>query len=171
MWVIVETWRGLINSYADVRQGEATMVISVFVQNEAGSNQKNYHDEKTLEFKFAKTVSRAYPYPYGFIIGTNAGDGCNVDCFVITTRPLRMGQTFECEAVALMEQIEDGSADYNVLAKLPEENIELTTEIETVLTDFVLNVFRHVAGKRISVGRFLGAEHARAHVIKSLERA
>jgi inorganic pyrophosphatase len=147
------------------------MVINVFVQNEAGSNQKNYHDEKTLEFKFAETVSRAYPYPYGFIIGTNAGDGCNVDCFVITKRPLRTGQTFECEAIALMEQIEDRNVDHNVLAKLPEENIELTTEIQTVLTDFVLNVFQHAAGKQISVGRFLGAEHARAHVMASLECA
>ncbi len=170
MLVIAETGRGLINNHADGRRGDYGMVVSVFIQNEAGSNQKNYHDEKTLEFKFAKTVSRAYPYPYGFIVGTSAGDGCNVDCFVITKRPLRMGQTFECEAVALMEQIEDGKVDHNVLAKLPKENIELTTEIQTVLTGFVLNVFQHVAGKQISVGRFLGAEHARAHVMASLER-
>ena len=26
------------------------MTIRVFVQNEAGSNQKNFHDEKTLTF-------------------------------------------------------------------------------------------------------------------------
>jgi inorganic pyrophosphatase len=145
------------------------MLIDVFVQNEGGSNLKSYHDEKTLEFKFARTVSRAYPYPYGFIVGTNASDGCNVDCFVITKRLLRTGQTFECEAIALMEQIEDGSVDHNVLAKLPGENIELTTEIQTVLTHFVLNVFRHVAGTQIEVGRFLSAEHAAAHIIATLE--
>ena len=145
------------------------MLISVFVQNEAGSNQKHYHDEKTLEFKYVKKVSRAYPYPYGFIVGTNAGDGCNVDCFVITNRPVRTGQTLECEAIALMEQIEDGIVDHNVLARLPEENIQITTEVEAILTDFVLNVFRHIAGKQISVGRFLGAEYAEAHVMASLE--
>lgn len=146
------------------------MLIDVFVQNEAGSNLKSYHDEKTLEFKFAKTVSRAYPYPYGFVIGTNASDGCNVDCFVITKRPLRAGETFECEAIALMEQTEDGTVDHNILAKLPEENIALTEEVQTVLTDFVLHVFRHVAGKQISVGRFLGVEQASAHIGASLER-
>jgi len=99
------------------------MTVNVFVQNEAGSTQKNYHDEQTFEFMFAKTVSRAYPYPYGFIVRTNADDGCNVDCFIITKRHLRTGQTFECEAFALMEQIEDGNVDHNVLAKLPEEKI------------------------------------------------
>jgi hypothetical protein len=31
------------------------VTIRVFVQNEAGSNQKNYHDEKTLlEDRFAR---------------------------------------------------------------------------------------------------------------------
>jgi hypothetical protein len=77
-----------------------------------------------------------------------------------------MGQTLECEAFALMEQIEDGNVDHNVLAKLPEENVEFTTEIQTILTDFVLNVFSHVPGKEISVGRFLGGEQARAHIIE-----
>lgn len=117
------------------------MLIDVFVQNEAGSDLKNYHDEKTLELKFAKRVSRAYPYPYGFIIGTDSSDGCNVDCFVITKRVLRTGQTFACEAIALMEQVEDGMVDHNVLAKLPDENIELTPEMQIILTNFVLNVF------------------------------
>ena len=141
------------------------MLIDVFVQNEAGSDLKNYHDEKTLEFKFAKRISHAYPYPYGFIIGTDSSDGCNVDCFVITKRVLRTGQTFTCEAIALMEQVEDGMADHNVLAKLPDENIELTPEIKTVLRDFVLNVFGHVAEKQISVGRFLDADSAAAYIV------
>ena len=113
------------------------MLIEVFVQNEAGSNLKSYHNEKTLEFQFARTVSHAYPYPYGFIIGTDASDGCNVD--------------------------------HNVLAKLPGENIELTAGIQTILTDFVLNVFAHEAGKQITVGRFLDAEYAAAHIIATLE--
>jgi len=145
------------------------MLIEVFVQNEAGSNLKNYHNEKTLEFQFARTVSCAYPYPYGFIIGTDASDGCNIDCFVITKRLLRTGQRFACEIIGLMEQIEDGNVDHNVLAKLPEENIKLTTEIQTFLTDFVLNVFGDVAGKQISVGQFQDAEHAASYITAALE--
>src|SRR5882672_965965 len=140
------------------------MLIKVFVQNEAGSNQKNYHDEKTLEYKETKLVSRAYPYPYGFVIGTNASDGCNLDVFVITKRPLMTGQIFECETIGLMEQFEDGIDDHNVLAGFADEVVEVTNEIQLVLTDFVQNVFRHVEGKRISVGRFLAGQDAEAHV-------
>jgi hypothetical protein len=64
-----------------------------------------------------------------------------------------------------MEQVEDGMVDHNVLAKLPDESIELTQEMQTILTDFVLNVFSHVAGKQIAVGRFLDAERAAAYIV------
>jgi hypothetical protein len=39
------------------------------------------------------------------------------------------------------------------------------------LTDFVLNVFRHVKGKRIAVGPFRGVKDAEAHVLSHLEPA
>ena len=48
------------------------MKIRVFVENEAGSNRKNYHDEKTLTYRNSQVVSHAYPFPYGFIIGTES---------------------------------------------------------------------------------------------------
>jgi inorganic pyrophosphatase len=147
------------------------MLIKVFVQNEAGSNRKNYHNEKTLEYKETKIVSRAYPYPYGFIIGTDANDGCNLDVFVIAQRPLTAGQILECETIGLMEQFEDGVDDHNVLARLHDENVEVTNDVQAVLTDFVLNVFRHVEGKRIAVGEFRNAQAAEVHVIAHLERA
>jgi inorganic pyrophosphatase len=147
------------------------MLIEVFVQNEAGSNRKNYHDEKTLEYKETKLVSRAYPYPYGFILGTNASDGCNLDVFVVTNRPLRTGEVCECEVLALMEQFEDGLDDHNVLARLPDETVDVTIKVQEVLADFVLNVFRHIDGKRILVGQFRGVKDAEAHVMAHLERA
>ena len=146
------------------------MLIKVFIQNEAGSNRKNLHNEKTLEYKETKIVSRAYPYPYGFILGTNASDGCNLDVFVITKRSLKSGEIFDCEAIALMEQFEDGVNDHNVLARFADETVEVTDGIQAVLADFVLNVFRHVEGKRISVGQFLGVQDAEAHVMANLER-
>jgi inorganic pyrophosphatase len=145
------------------------MRIEVFIQNLAGSNRKNYHDEKTLEYKATKIVSRAYPYPYGFILGTNASDGCNLDVFVITKRRLETGQRFECEVIGLMEQFEDGVDDHNILARLPDESAEITDEVQTILTDFVLNVFRHVDGKRISVGQFRDSKVADAHIQEQLE--
>jgi inorganic pyrophosphatase len=127
------------------------VTIRVFVQNEAGSSRKNHHDEKTLTFRYRRPVSHAYPFPYGFIIGTDADDGCNVDCFVITDRVLKSGQIVECEPIGLMEQVEDGIADHNVLARLVGEHAKVTEAVETALTEHVVECFRDVEGKQVRV--------------------
>ena len=145
-------------------------VMLVFIQNEAGSNQKNYHDEKTLEWRSVATVSRKYPFPYGFVVGTDSADGCNLDCFVITRRELKSGQLVDCRPVGLMEQFEDGQNDHNVLAMLTDEDICVDRDIELELTEFVNHVFEHVEGKRIRVGRFLGESAATAHIEAYRER-
>lgn len=147
------------------------MTIRVFVQNEAGSALKNYHDEKTLAFRHSRQISHAYPFPYGFIIGTDADDDCNVDCFVITDRPLRTGEIVECEPIGLMEQFEDDVTDHNVLARPVGETQRITAAIEVALIEHVLACFRHVAGKKMSVGDFRSALDAEAHVAAHLEGA
>ena len=138
--------------------------MKVFIQNEAGSDQKHYHNEETLEWKGLRQVSRRYPFPYGFVVGTTAPDGCNVDCFVLTKEQLRGGQTVECEPIGLMEQIEDGQEDHNVLAVLEGENPTVDETVRADLTDFVGQVFADVEGKQIRIGRFLGREAALAHL-------
>ncbi len=80
--------------------------MKVFIENEAGSDQKNLYNEKTLEYRKTVTVSRKYPYPYGFILDTSSGDGDNLDCFIITDKALKSGQIIECEPIGLMEQLE-----------------------------------------------------------------
>ena len=140
--------------------------MKVFIQNEAGSNKKNLHNEKTLEYKETITVSRAYPYPYGFILNTTTEDGCNLDCFVITRQTLKTGQIVECEPFGLMEQIEDNQEDHNILAVFPEEGMRIDEEVRNILTEFVIHVFSHIEGKEISVGRFMGKEEAITHIEK-----
>lgn len=146
------------------------MTIRVFVQNEAGSCRKNYHDEKTLSYRHSESIPHAYPFPYGFVIGTDAGDGGNVDCYVITNQKLKMGQIVECEPIALMEQFEDGIEDHNVLARLPDETVSITSDAEEALTRHVVACFQG-AGERVSVGRFLGNGDALAHIASHLEPA
>ena len=69
--------------------------MKVFIENEAGSKFKNLFDEKKLEFKKTIQVSRAYPYPYGFILNTTGEDGDNVDVFVLTKKLLKKGEVVE----------------------------------------------------------------------------
>jgi inorganic pyrophosphatase len=136
----------------------------VFIENEAGSNLKNHHDERALTFLRSEKVSRAYPFPYGFIIGTKNADGDCLDCFVIAKRALRTGEVVECEVIGLMEQTEDGLSDHNVLAQLVGEHAEVSAMVQAALDDFVQNVFSHTPGRRIEVGNFLGAAEAEAAI-------
>jgi inorganic pyrophosphatase len=140
--------------------------MKVFIQNEAGSFATRLHHEKTLELKGEQQVSRAYPFPYGFILDTTAEDGDNVDCFVPTRKALRTEQIVECEPIGLMEQIEDGQVDHNILAALPGEDPKLTPEVEQTLTEFVRHVFDHIPGKSIQTGAFFGRLAAAEHVAK-----
>jgi len=146
------------------------MRIRVFVQNEAGSIQKNQHDEKTLQYLHSESIAHAYPYPYGFVIGTDSRDGGNVDCYVITNRTLKTGQIVECDPIGLMEQFEDGVDDHNILARMLDEPVVLNEVMEAALTEHVLACFRD-ASVGIAVGRFLGREAALAHIASHLEPA
>lgn len=143
--------------------------MKVFIENEAGSDQKNLYNEETLEYKKTVTVSRKYPFPYGFILGTTSGDGDNLDCFVITEQKLKTGQTVECEPIGLMEQVEDGKEDYKILARLPGEETTIGDEIRSKLTDFVLHIFDHKADKLVQVGRYLGKEDAEKYIEQHLD--
>jgi inorganic pyrophosphatase len=138
--------------------------MKVFIQNEAGSSVKHSYDEKTLVLLGEQQVSRAYPFPYGFILNTTGEDGDNVDCFVLTQEKLRTGQVVECEPIALMEQIEDGEIDHNILATISGEELRLTSTLKQTLTEFVSHVFDHIPEKKIQVGEFRGAEAAVQHI-------
>ncbi|MFC1617835.1 inorganic diphosphatase [Patescibacteria group bacterium] len=149
--------------------------MKVFIENEAGSDQKNIYNEKTLEYKKTVTVSRKYPYPYGFILDTTSEDGDNLDVFVITDKRLKSGQVVECEPVGLMEQIEttwDKSnknkeeEDHNVLAVFPEEKIIINDQVKAKLRDFVLHVFDLLPNKKVSVGKFLDKDTAIQYIEK-----
>ncbi|HET9717369.1 MAG TPA: inorganic diphosphatase [Pseudolabrys sp.] len=134
--------------------------MQVFIENEAGSRRKNVYDERTMRRLRTIDVSASYPYPYGFVIGTISGDYDAVDCFVLTTEPLTAGTTVECDAIALLEQIEDGEIDHKVLAAPIGEVTVIDETVIAALKTFISSVFAHVPGKRMEIGRLLGRDSA-----------
>jgi len=148
--------------------------MKVFIENEAGSDQKNLYNENTLEYKKTVSVSRKYPYPYGFILNTTSGDGDNVDAFIITDKELKTGQIVECEPVGLMEQMERSwdeskgeieEIDHNILMVLEDGNQNvISDEVKANLTDFVLHVFDHIRPNKNRVGNFLDKEKALKYI-------
>ena len=140
--------------------------MKVLIENEAGSDQKNIYNEKTLEYRKTYTVSRKYPYPYGFVLDTTSGDGDNLDCFIFTDKPLKTGTIVEAELRALMEQIEDDKEDHKILATLPDELVQITDEIKEKLKEFAEHVFDRIEGKKMQIGNFYGKEAAAKHIEK-----
>jgi inorganic pyrophosphatase len=143
------------------------MKVEVFIENEGGSTDKHCFNEQTLEYIKTLTISRPYPYPYGFFPNTKSGDGDNLDCFVITKRNLKSQERVVVEPVGMMEQIEEGEEDHKILAVFPEEGLEMTDEIKTSIADFVTHAFDHLKGKKIEVGNFYGKEKAEELIKKS----
>ena len=137
--------------------------MRVLIENEAGSRRKNTYDETSLLWLKAEDVSAAYPFPYGFVVGTKAGDGDAADCFILTARNLASGTIADCEPVGLLEQVEDGEVDHKVLAVLPGETFALD-QAEPALRAFVNSVFAHVPGKQMTIGRLLDRQAAEAYL-------
>ena len=139
-------------------------MIQVYIEAEAGSREKNRYNEKTLEYEGTGQVSRPYPYPYGFIIGTRGADGDCVDCYLITKDSLKFGTLVECEPIGLLEQDEDGEIDHKVLAAMPGETVELNQELLSELQDFIYAVFAEYPEAHVRVGRILPREAALNHI-------
>jgi inorganic pyrophosphatase len=145
--------------------------MKVLIENEAGSSIKHLYDERTFTLKSTRIVRCAYPFPYGFIIGTRSGDDMCLDCFLLTESVVRSGEILEVEPIGMFEQIEDDREDHNILAVRFGELFEVTLEVQERLRAFVLNVFADVPGKRMSVGRFLGKEAALALISTATQAA
>jgi len=141
--------------------------MKVFIENEAGSDQKNIFNEKTLEYSRTRTVSALYPFPYGFLLNTTSGDGDNLDCFVLTKKPLKSREIVEVEPIGMFEEIEDGEEDHKILAVLAGESWIIDAEIENLFKDFSAKVFSHIPGKKKVLGRFLGKKEALELIQKS----
>jgi len=139
-------------------------MIKICIEAEAGSREKNRYNEKSLEYEGTGRVSRPYPYPYGFIIGTRGADGDCVDCYLITKNIMKSGTIVECEPIGLLEQDEDGEIDHKVLAAMPGENVELNGGLLKELQDFIYTVFAEFPGVHVQVGRILPREAALDHI-------
>jgi inorganic pyrophosphatase len=145
---------------------EASM-IQVFIQVAAGSCDKDFYNERTLEYLETRRGSRPYPYPYGFIIGTSAADGDCVDCYLITSDRLTAGTIVECEPVGLLLQDEDGEVDHKVLAAIPGQDVALGQDLLQELQEFIYAIFAKYPDMRVRVGPILPREAALHHLQKS----
>jgi len=134
--------------------------VNVFVQNEAGSNTKNRHNEETLEQIGSIELIEPYPFPYGFIPDTSAADGDCLDCYVLTSVRLVTGQRVEVRPAGVLEMFEDGEPDHKILAVLPEENEAIASDDVEKLKAFIRALSVQFPEANFQTGRVLSKAHA-----------
>ena len=141
-------------------------MIQVLIQVAVGSRDKNFYNEKTLEYVATRQVFRPYPYPYGFIIGTNASDGDCVDCYLITSESVAPGRIMDCQPVGLLLQDENGEVDHKVLATLVGQDVVVVPELLRQLQEFIYAIFAPYPDMQVRVGPILPREAALHHLKK-----
>lgn len=142
-------------------------MIQVLIQVAAGSCDRNIYDEGTLEYLETRQVSRPYPYPYGFVIGTNAADGDCVDCYLITGDKVTPGDIVACEPRGLLLQDEAGEIDHKILAAIPGQDVDMGTELLRELGEFIDSIFAGYPELLVRVGPILSREAALRHLRNS----
>jgi inorganic pyrophosphatase len=139
-------------------------MIKVFIQVAAGSREKKLYNEKTLEYKRTRLSSLPYPYPCGFILDTNAEDGDNLDCYIITKESLKPESVVECEPSGLLEQHEGDELDHKILAVLPGQDVTVDENLLKELQDFIYAAFAQYPDVKVRVGPIHPREAALQHI-------
>ena len=134
--------------------------MKAFIEVNAGTTQRPIWNEQTLEQIGTKTVYKPYPYAYGFLLDTISGDGDHLDCYIITSKSLTAGKILDVKPIGMVESIENGEEDHKILCRLPDEDIVMNLNAETVIRDFGEHYFDDRPDKHVVVGRFLGYDDA-----------
>jgi inorganic pyrophosphatase len=143
-------------------------MIKVLIQVAAGSCDRDYYNERTLEYLETRHGSQPYPYAYGFIIGTSAEDGGCVDCYLITSEKFTQGSIVECEPAGLLLQDEGGEVDHKVLAVLPGQDLIFGPELLQEFQEFISTIFAGYPDLEVRAGPILSREAALEHLQKSI---
>jgi inorganic pyrophosphatase len=143
------------------------LMVQMMIQVARGSCDRKIYNERTLEYLRLGRGSQPYPYPYGFIIGTNAEDGGCVDCYLITTDEVTPGTIVECEPVGLLLQDENGEIDHKILAVLPGQEAALGPELLQELQEFIYAIFAKAPDMKVRVGPILPRQAALDHLQNS----
>ncbi len=98
------------------------------------------------------------------MLDTESEDGDGVDCYVITSRGLAVGDIVDCEPAALLEQLENDEVDHKILARFPDEDVSISDEVLETLRRFITAVFAAFPSTRVELGRLLDAAAARRHL-------
>lgn len=102
--------------------------MKVFIEQSCETNKKNLFNKQAGEYEKTVDFHLTYPYAYGYILGTIASDGDELDCYVITDKKLEHSSIIDCEPIGMVEYFEDGQPDHKIFVVPKGEEVRLLTK-------------------------------------------
>jgi inorganic pyrophosphatase len=92
--------------------------VNVVIETPAGSRTKYTWDPEVGAFRANKVLplGMTFPYDFGFLPGTHASDGAELDVVVLADAPLAVGCLVECRVLGAFECKTDGERNDRVVA-------------------------------------------------------
>lgn len=97
--------------------------VRVYIEIEKDSNLKYETCKKTNTLVLDRILPPpyVYPYPYGYIVGTRAADGDELDIVVLTNNPIPKDTFLDVYIVGVLIMEDEKGMDEKVLCVLPED--------------------------------------------------
>lgn len=138
--------------------------MKIFIEAERESSIRYRYNEKTYKLEKTDELIRAYPYAYGFIIGSNTNLLDSLDSFIISNRKIEHNTIQECEPIDVFILKEDNEIDIKIISKLIDEEIVWSNSIKDEIDEFLNEIFKKFPDIRIEIGEMLGRNKAYKYI-------
>ena len=156
--------------------------IKVFIEIPEGSLVKYERDEETGMLMADRILHTpmAFPFNYGFVLGSKGQDGDPTDVVLLASERLVPGVGLKAKLIGLLEMEDEEGVDTKLIA-VPVEKVDPLFGKWTDITDVpehtqnkIKHFFDHYKdlepGKFVKTGRFLGAAEAEKVLAEDMKR-
>lgn len=156
--------------------------INVFIEIPQGVSVK-YELDKDSETIFVDRflfTEMNYPFNYGFIPNTLAGDGDPIDVLVLTSKPVVPGVVIPSKPIGMLEMEDEAGEDTKIIAvPLPlvdknyagyENVLDIPQKLKDEIKYFFENYKKTEPGKWVKVKEWKGKQEALQAITKAIKQ-
>ncbi len=157
--------------------------INVVIEIPAHGEPVKYEVDKESGALFVDrfmATAMYYPTNYGYVPHTLSEDGDPVDVLVLTPNKLNCGVVIRCRPIGMLQMEDESGIDAKILAVPADKltplyrHVQSPDDVSPQLLKTISHFFEHYKdleeGKWVKVKGWLGAEDAKAEIIRSEKR-
>lgn len=156
--------------------------IKVFIEIPEGSHVKYERDEETGMLMVDRILHTpmAFPFNYGYVIGSHGEDGDPTDVVVLTSQSVVPGVGMKAKLIGMLEMTDEAGVDTKLIA-VPVQKVDPLfgswndiADVPAHTKEKMKHFFDHYKdlepGKFVKTGAFLGVKEAQAVLAADLKR-